>query len=871
MAIYHFSVGTISRGAGQSAVSAAAYRSCSELTSEADGRTVDYTHKGGLVYSEIMTPDNAPDWMKDRAKLWNGVEARENRKDARTARTVDLSLPAELSKDEQIELAREFVKHEFVSRGMVADLNIHDKGDGNPHVHVMLTTREIEGEGLGKKNRDWDKKELLKEWRGAWADFANRALERAGHPERITADSYEKQGLPLEGQSVDNKPNTSVYAEQVERNNQIARDNGERIKQDPFIALQAITYTQSTFTDNDIKRFAKRQSADTAQMTEVYHAIKNDPHIMELAKDERGEMRYTTTEMFAVELSAKRNAMEIHERAGHGISEKTMKAIDVRLRAAGLELSDEQSRVLNYTLEDSDLRNVVGLPGTGKSRMLYGAREAFELEGFNVRGAALSGIAAQGLEGSSGIESQTIAKCIYQWDHGENLLTSKDVLVVDEAAMIGSRQTDRILKEANARGAKVIMIGDYRQLQAIEAGAPFRMITENTGKEELTEVRRQKNPEHKEATKAIAEGRGDAFLKTYEKEDRVHWTETTKQAKEKTVLLWNEKRQMEPDKTTRMLTYRRADVDDLNDLAREKRKENNELGKDHLIQTAQHGQKAFARGDEIVFERNNYKPELDVRNGTSATIKEIKGSEITAEINKETQRRTVTFNTTQYDHINHAYARTVHKEQGDTFNNSITLMTDGFDQQLSNVAGTRHTDTLEMVVPRDQIPDRKALVNTLNKERLKDVSLDYEQEPRKTITREAVPKTPEMEVQQHQKMSLDKSNGDQQEPPERKIERAPEPPSWEQQQLTKKAGRIEKDVENCEWMIEHKRMVNTNAKELERIATTAAKDKNLMKVIENKNPELSKKLEAIAHEVTERARALDRQGKTRDRGLDRDF
>lgn len=198
-------------------------------------------------------------------------------------------------------------------------------------------------------------------------------------------------------------------------------------------------------------------------------------------------------------------------------------------------------------------------------------------------------------------------------------------------------------------------------------------------------------------------------------------------------------------------------------------------------------------------------------------------------------------------------------------------MTDGFDQQLSNVAGTRHTDTLEMVVPRDQIPDRKALVNTLNKERLKDVSLDYEQEPRKTITREAVPKTPEMEVQQHQKMSLDKSNGDQQEPPERKIERAPEPPSWEQQQLTKKAGRIEKDVENCEWMIEHKRMVNTNAKELERIATTAAKDKNLMKVIENKNPELSKKLEAIAHEVTERARALDRQGKTRDRGLDRDF
>ena len=268
------------------------------------------------------------------------------------------------------------------------------------------------------------------------------------------------------------------------------------------------------------------------------------------------------------------------------------------------------------------------------------------------------------------------------------------------------------------------------------------------------------------------------------------------------------------------------------------------------------------RPPQIVFEKNNYKPELDVRNGTSATIKEIKGNEITAEINKEGERRTVTFNAAEYDHINHAYARTVHKEQGDTFNNSITLVTVGFDQQLSNVAGTRHTDTLEIVVPRDQIPDRKALVNTVNRERLKDVSLDYEQEPGKAVTREA----PEQS-----RISLDKSKDDQQEQKERTPARAKEPPAWDQQQLEKKAARIEKDVENAQWMIDHKRMVNTNTKELERIATSTAKDKDLMKVIENKNPELSKKLEAIAQEVAQRERALDRQVKPHDRGLDREF
>ena len=159
-------------------------------------------------------------------------------------------------------------------------------------------------------------------------------------------------------------------------------------------------------------------------------------------------------------------------------------------------------------------------------------------------------------------------------------------------------------------------------------------------------------------------------------------------------------------------------------------------------------------------------------------------------------------------------------------------------------------------MPRDQIPDRKARVNILNKERLKDVSLDYEQEPGRAVTREAPTKASEKT-----KISLDKSKDDQQEQKEHAPARSKELPAWDKQQLEKKSARIEKDVENAQWMIDHKRMVNTNTKELERIATTASKDKDLMKVIENKNPELSKRLESIAHEVRERERALDRQAR----------
>ena len=156
----------------------------------------------------------------------------------------------------------------------------------------------------------------------------------------------------------------------------------------------------------------------------------------------------------------------------------------------GLTLGEGQRDALEHITGSGDLALVVGYAGTGKSAMLGVAREAWEAQGYQVRGAALSGIATESLEAGSGIGSRTIASLEHGWAQGRDVLTARDVLVIDEAGMIGSRQMDRVLSAAELAGAKVVLVGDAEQLQAIEAGAAFRALTERHGAAEITEIRR---------------------------------------------------------------------------------------------------------------------------------------------------------------------------------------------------------------------------------------------------------------------------------------------------------------------------------------------------------------------------------------------
>ena len=195
MAIYHLSAQVISRSTGRSSVAAAAYRCGVAMRDERTGRTHDYTQKPVDGW-EILAPENCPAELRtDPAALWNSVERIERRGDAQLAREINIALPRELPDAQRREAVRDFVREQCVARGMVALLAFHDARGENPHAHVLLSLREIGPDGWGKKCREWNRPEMLREWRQGWERSANRALERAGSAERVDCRSLEAQGL----------------------------------------------------------------------------------------------------------------------------------------------------------------------------------------------------------------------------------------------------------------------------------------------------------------------------------------------------------------------------------------------------------------------------------------------------------------------------------------------------------------------------------------------------------------------------------------------------------------------------------------------------------------------------------------------------
>jgi len=730
MAIYHFSAKVIGRANGSSAVAAAAYRSASELQDERLGRSHNFSNKAGVVDSEVMLPEGAPERWADRETLWNEVEAFEKRKDAQLAREIEFAIPRELDQVQGTGLARDFVQREFVDRGMVADMNVHwdigPDGAPKPHAHVMLSMREAGPEGFGKKVREWNSTELLQGWREAWAEHVNTRLAELDIEARVDHRTLEAQGIALEpqhkiGPAGARREERGEGAERAAEHREIARRNGEKIIAEPKVALDAITRQQSTFTDHDLARFVHRHTDDPDQFGRAMSAVKTSPELVALGRDGQGRERFSTREMLDTEQRLERSAEQLAARGGHQVSPAAQERAIGAAADRGLQLGAGQADALRHVTGRENLSLVVGYAGSGKSAMLGVAREAWEAQGYQVRGAALSGIAADSLEGGSGIASRTIASLEHAWGQGRELLTSRDVLVIDEAGMIGSRQMGRVLTVAERAGAKVVLVGDAEQLQAIEAGAAFRALTERHGAAEITEIRRQSEDWQKAATRELATGRTAAALDRYEAAGMVHAHDTREAARSALVDGWDAVRQARPEASQVMLAHTRADVAELNQLARARMGAAGELGPEQLLQT-ERGPKAFAPGDRVMFLRNERS--LGVKNGTLGKVEEIEGGSLSVRLDGA-DRREVRFELKDYAHFDHGYAATIHKSQGVTVDRAHVLASDGLDRHGAYVALSRHREGVALHYGRDDFQDRAQLARTLGRERAKDTTLDY--------------------------------------------------------------------------------------------------------------------------------------------------
>ncbi|WP_316173076.1 Ti-type conjugative transfer relaxase TraA, partial [Bradyrhizobium sp. SZCCHNRI2049] len=734
MAIYHLHVKVIGRKAGSSAVASAAYRSASRLRDERLGRDQNFSGKRGVVHSEVMLPENAPEAWSDRERLWNDVEASEVRKDAQLAREVEFALPRELSEAQGIELARDFVQGEFVGLGMIADLNVHwdkaEDGMPKPHAHVMLTMRSVDESGFGPKARDWNRTELVERWRERWAELANERLAELDIDARIDHRSLEAQGIALEPQSQIGAPAKRIEVrgvagegtevDRAEMHREIARNNGARIIADPTLGLDAITQQQSTFTRRDLAKFAHRHSDGLDQFNQVVGAMQRAPDLVEVGEDARGEDRFTTRGMIEAEQRLHRAAERMADRERHGVRDADRQAALALAEARGLVLSSEQAEALAHVTDGRDLGVVVGHAGTGKSAMLGVAREAWEAAGFEVRGVALSGIAAENLESGSGIVSRTIASLEHGWEQGRDLLNSRDVLVIDEAGMVGTRQLERVLSHAAEAGAKVVLVGDPQQLQAIEAGAAFRSIHERHGGAEIGEVRRQREDWQRDATRDLATRKVGHALEAYRSRGMVHEAETREQARSDLIERWDRDRQASPDRSRIILTHTNDEVRALNEAARSRMRAAGDLG-DEVRVTVERGARSFASGDRVIFLQNERG--LGVKNGTLGTIELVSEQSMTVQTD---DLRSVRFEFKDYNRIDHGYAATIHKAQGITVDQVHVLATPGMDAHSSYVALSRHRDGVDLHYGRDDFANADRLTRTLSRDRAKDMASDYE-------------------------------------------------------------------------------------------------------------------------------------------------
>ena len=562
MAIFRVNAAFISASRGGSAVRAAAYRHAVRMVSEAFRETTSYMRNAqAMVHAEIALPEDAPDWAENafgraaladalrlvrteaqaqdldmpeaaihRAamarvseQLWNAVEDGEHRLNriptlAQYARSLTVALPGELDREAQIALMQGYVRASLSDHGMVADWVIHDKSDGNPHAHIMLTTRELGPADWGRKRRDWCARDVLWGLRSDWAQHANLALERAGFAERIDHRSNHARGIYLEPDShnpyvADHARGQGETAREAQRCSKAAEANALYLQQHPAHILVVVQAQRAVFTKGDIEAgFRDRLQLTRTELGVLVSEVMDSGYAVRLVQNSPdGQPQYVTTarasEMQRLETLARAMATPDPE-AGTGLAVDSGTGV-----LADSGLTPDQRVAADAMLSAAPLTLVKGYAGTGKTFTLGEVARVWQARGFEVLGGAASGKATQELDGLQGMRTASLAAWQARWSRGERPKRDCFVFIMDEAGMVGAGQWARIAGVVSAMGGKLIAVGDPEQLQpvsdlpgwaAVERGV--RQATAGAPVAALSSVRRQRSMADRMATEALARG-----------------------------------------------------------------------------------------------------------------------------------------------------------------------------------------------------------------------------------------------------------------------------------------------------------------------------------------------------------------------------
>ncbi|MBP6952366.1 MAG: AAA family ATPase [Alphaproteobacteria bacterium] len=567
MAIYHFNTKLLSRSS-RNTVRSIAYRAGCELYDSQTGQTFNYEDKA-VQHVELVLPKDAPEWAVEIQKLiaedrTKGVqtfvdiaESAEKRCDARVWREFEFSLHRELTEEQNKALAREFVQDQLCGRGMAAQLNFHfdvDKltGEEKPHCHVTATTRHLVEEGLSsQKEVEWDKKSLLFELREQWANYSNFHLKLNGHDIQIDHRSNKERGIEMEPQpkrgrgiveqekriqKIEGGDELSFVTDKAKAFYDGQLRNLYRILKNPEIVFDIVTKHHGTFMWADVQKKLHQYVDDIHLFNRIDAKLKNSNELISLRYDpENNNLTiYTTRRMLATEKSLVETADGLGKVKSHGVEayhiENAITKANEELKKYG-GLSLDQKNAIHHLVDEGQIKCVVGIAGAGKTTALEVCHEIWKAEGYAVYGLAPTGKASQNLESKtlggssleqSGIPSTTLHKFLKSYEEGRCQYNEKSVLVLDEAGMVDMGRFEKLLGAVKELGVKLIVVGDGAQLQPVEAGPAFRLVTTRLGKAELNTVIRQKEEWQKEATVLFGQQKTEEAIKAYAEKGYVH-------------------------------------------------------------------------------------------------------------------------------------------------------------------------------------------------------------------------------------------------------------------------------------------------------------------------------------------------------------
>ncbi|CAK9254210.1 unnamed protein product [Sphagnum jensenii] len=484
-------------------VKAVAYRAGTDLYDERTGQWFYHSDKD-VTHVELLLPKDAPGWARelqqeisqDRKagiqRLSNLAEQAEKRKDSCVYREFEFALPKELTNEQNIKLAHEFLQDQACGRGIMALANFHFDEKEKPHCHALFMTRRLNDEGFsGKKEISWEKKAFLFEMREQWAAYANFHLKLHGHDIRIDHRSYAEQGIDLEPQpklarGVQEMEGRSSSFQKIQLDRRLhfeaqRQRNVARLIKNPETVFDIMTSQQSTFMWGDVEKVLARYVREEDIFYSLKQKLQSSREMVLLREEERvtpdggteNASIYTTQTMLRHELSLVRLAEKLGEQQSHGTQEEDVQAaidrVNEQFAKQGSRLSQDQMDALRHITKGDQLSCIVGYAGAGKSTTFKAAKEVWEASGYKVYGLAPTGRATQNLE-EIGLSSQTLHKFLKDYENGRSQYHESSVLVLDEAGMVDVRRFNDLLKAVDHLGVKLVISGDGAQSQPIEAG-----------------------------------------------------------------------------------------------------------------------------------------------------------------------------------------------------------------------------------------------------------------------------------------------------------------------------------------------------------------------------------------------------------------